>query len=94
MEELLDAPHSTGNDGAITAQSRSGPGSSSPPPLVADPNLGAVNQPPVVVRGGFGGTASADSSATCFVLDCFFGASSVDVPDLRARCDMWPFDAG
>jgi hypothetical protein len=37
-------------------QSRSGPGSSSAPPLPADPNLGAVHFP-VVVRGGLGVSA-------------------------------------
>ena len=34
-------------------QSRSGPGSISPPPLVDEPNFGVVSQPLVVVRGGF-----------------------------------------
>ena len=38
---------------ASEIQSLSGPGSISPPPLVAPPNFGAVNQPREVVRGGF-----------------------------------------
>lgn len=39
--------------GPLGIQSLSGPGSISPPPLVAPPNFGVVNQPLLVVRGGF-----------------------------------------
>src|SRR5205085_12129582 len=49
------APPSRRRGTALTlapAQSLSGPGSSSAPPLPAEPNFGAVNLP-VVVRGGF-----------------------------------------
>ena len=38
----------------VAAQSFSGPGSFSNPPLPADPNLGVVNHFAVVVCGGFG----------------------------------------
>ncbi len=47
----------------ICGQSRSGPGSSSAPPLPAEPNFGAVNHPHVVVRGGLGAMASSASPA-------------------------------
>lgn len=55
---LRDARRIGGNAAMRGDQSRSGPGSSSAPPLPAEPNFGAVNHPNVVVRGGFASIAS------------------------------------
>ncbi len=58
-QTAVEYEHKAPRHSYAVIQSRSGPGSSSAPPLPAEPNFGAVNHPKDVVRGGFAPIASS-----------------------------------
>lgn len=65
-----------------SAYDRSGPGSSSAPPLPADPNLG-LTIGPVLVRGGFGFFVSVSLDLSLGVVPRFVERLLSELDDFR-----------